>query len=112
MTLHRRCRTASMAALRLLNLPRRQHVRLPQCSRVNRLCPCLVTVSDRARFGAGTAAAANLRLRPRHVLQFGRVLSYGPPGQHRWSELDAVDSLGLRREYCLLANLELGPLPR
>ena len=74
--------------------------------------PSLATISNRARFGAGTAAAANLRLRPRHVLQFGRVLSYGPPGQHRWSELDAVDSLGLRREYCLLANLELGPLPR
>ena len=101
-----------MAALRLLHLPRRQHVRLPQCLPCESSVPCLVAVSDRARFGAGTAAAANLRLRPRHVLQFGRVLSYGPPGQHRWSELDAVDSLGLRREYCLLANLELGPLPR
>ena len=65
----------------------------------------------RFRLCVGTGAPS-LRLRPRHVLHFGRVLSYG--GQPRWSDLsfDGVDGIGLPpARYCYVANLELGLLP-
>lgn len=59
----------------------------------------------------GTAPAAALRLRPRHVLHFGRVLTYG--GQPRWDlSFDGVDGVALApARYCYVANLELGLLP-